>query len=389
MRLVPLAGRTEDAIQHALLSHGWEGDLSRTTSAGLESLAFHLTHVEPQALQSLVSAGARLGIDVITGDDWALLAGPRARVSALARPMTCPEPLRELAMALGHALPGEDPLLWQTGAGPVALDRPVIMGILNLTPDSFSDGGRHTGVEPALTRADLLIAGGAAILDVGGESTRPGAVPVEEEEELARVIPVLQAVAARFPETILSIDTTKSSVARAAIDAGATVVNDVSGLRLDPAMGEVVARRQAGLVLMHSRGGAGHLATEEGEGYPGGVLAAVLRELGEAIERARRAGVPAERIVVDPGLGFGKSTEHALELLRGVRALRELGRPILIGPSRKRFLGELTGRPVAERDIATAAACALGWMGGARIFRVHEPGLVRDALAVAASVCPR
>ena len=185
------------------------------------------------------------------------------------------------------------------------------------------------------------------------------------------------------------MDTTKSQVARAALDAGASIINDVSGLRLDPAMAGLAAERQVGLVLMHSRGEAGALASDQHPGYRDGVVPTVLGELAEAIERARKAGVEADRIVVDPGLGFGKSAEQSIELLAGLGSLRRLGRPILIGPSRKRFLGVLTGRPVEERDIATAAACALGWEAGARLFRVHEPGVTRDALAVAQAVRPR
>ncbi|HEV8148940.1 MAG TPA: dihydropteroate synthase, partial [Gemmatimonadales bacterium] len=185
MKLVALAGRPEDAVRDALLSHGWEGDLCRSTAAGLEALAYHLTEAEAATLQALVRSGARCGVDVITGADWALLVGPRARLSALARPWASPEPLGELAMALGHALPGEDPLLWQTARGPLSLERPVIVGILNATPDSFSDGGRFASVDAALARAEQLLEQGATILDVGGESTRPGATPTSEAEERA------------------------------------------------------------------------------------------------------------------------------------------------------------------------------------------------------------
>jgi len=389
VKLVPLAGRSEDAVRDALLSHGWEGGLCRTTAAGLESLTYHVTEAESATLQALVRAGARLGLDIVTGADWALLTGPRARLSALARPGVVPESLAELAAVLGHALPGDDPVIWRTPAGALELDRPVLMGILNPTPDSFSDGGRHTTVEAALTRAAELLAAGAAILDVGGESTRPGAAPVAAREERTRVVPVIESLARSFPRAVLSVDTTKPEVARAALDAGAQIINDVSALRLDPAMAALAAERGAGLVLMHSRGVAGTLASDQHARYPEGVIPAVLAELAEALERAGRAGIPAEHIVVDPGLGFGKTPEQSVELLRGLGLLRRLGRPVLIGPSRKRFLGTLTGRPVEERDVATAAACALGWEAGARIFRIHEPGPVRDALAVAHAVRPR
>jgi len=389
VRLVPLAGRTEDAVRDALLSHGWEGDLSRTAADGLESLAYHLTQLDGGTLEALVTTGARLGIDVVTGDDWALLAGPRARLSALARPWVVPEPLTEIATLLGHALPSDDPLIWQTARGPLSLELPVLIGILNITPDSFSDGGRFSGVDAALRHAERLLAEGVMVLDVGGESTRPGAEPVSVAEECARVLPVIVAIAGRFPAALLSVDTVKAEVARRALDSGAAIVNDVSGGRLDPEIAPLVAERGAGLILMHSRGSAGDLASLEHANFPDGVVGGVLDELALALGRSRTAGIPSERIVVDPGLGFGKTPDQNVELIRGLGALRALGRPILVGPSRKRFLGALTGRPVEERDVATAAACAMAWSAGARLFRVHEPAPVRDALTVAAAIRAR
>jgi dihydropteroate synthase len=398
VKLVPLAGRPEDAVRDALLSHGWEGDLSRTTAAGLEPLAYHLTQLDAATLETLVATGGRLGLEVVTGEDWALLAGPRSRLAALARPWTAPESLVELAAALGHALPGDEPLLWQTARGPIPLDRPVLIGILNVTPDSFSDGGRYATLDAALARAEELLGDGATILDVGGESTRPGATPVPAEEELARVVPVIDAIIKRFTLSVssvssvgvfVSVDTTKSVVARAALDAGAAIVNDVSGLRLDPAMGGVCAERGAGVVLMHSRGGVGDMASLEHAHFADGVLAGVRDELAGALARAAKAGIAAERIVLDPGLGFGKTPGQNVELLRGLGALRSLGRPLLVGPSRKRFLGDVTGRPPEERDLASAASCALAWESGARLFRVHEPAPARDALAIASAMRPR
>ncbi|HEV8599100.1 MAG TPA: dihydropteroate synthase [Gemmatimonadales bacterium] len=389
MKLVPLAGRPEEAVRVALLSHGWEGDLSRSTADALESLAYHLTEAAAPTLEALVTAGSRLGVDVITGDDWALLAGSRARLSALARPWTSPEPLQELAAVLGHALPAEDPTLWQTAVGPIVLDRPRIVGILNLTPDSFSDAGRLDSVDAAVERAEQLLAEGASILDIGGESTRPGAVPVSAAEELRRVVPSIAAILRRFPDSVVSVDTVKANVARAALDSGAAIVNDVSGFRLDPALPALCAERKAGVILMHSRGGAGELASLDPAGFPGGVLPEVLAELAQSVARARAAGVGPEYLVLDPGLGFGKTPEQNVELLRGLRGFRMLGRPVLVGPSRKRFLGQLTGRAVEDRDVATAAACALAWDAGARLFRVHEPGPTRDALAIASAMSLR
>ena len=389
MIVAPLGGRPEDTVRVALLSHGWEGDLARTTADSVEMLAFHLTRLEAATLEALVTSGSRLGLDVITGDDWALLAGPRARLSALARPWTSPAPLVELATLLGHALPADDPNLWQTARGPIVLDRPAIVGIVNVTPDSFSDGGRLSSVDDAVRHAERLVADGATVLDVGGESTRPGAVSVPAETERGRVIPVVEALTRRLPEIPVSVDTVKAVVAGAALDAGAAIVNDVSGLRIDSAMGELVAGRGAGLILMHSRGSVTDMASEAHAEYPSGVLADVIAELAAMMGRARSAGIQSERLVIDPGLGFGKTPEQSVELLRGLGALRVLGRPIMIGPSRKRFLGALTGRPVDERDTATATASALAWEAGARLFRVHEPAHTRDALAVAFAVRPR
>jgi dihydropteroate synthase len=286
-------------------------------------------------------------------------------------------------------LPAADPTLWQTAVGPIVLDRPRIVGILNLTPDSFSDAGRLDSVDAAVERAEQLLAEGASILDIGGESTRPGAVPVSAAEELRRVVPSIAAILRRFPDSVVSVDTVKANVARAALDSGAAIVNDVSGFRLDPALPALCAERKAGVILMHSRGGAGELASLDPAGFPGGVLPEVLAELAQSVARARAAGVGPEYLVLDPGLGFGKTPEQNVELLRGLRGFRMLGRPVLVGPSRKRFLGQLTGRAVEDRDVATAAACALAWDAGARLFRVHEPGPTRDALAIASAMSLR
>ena len=389
MKLDPLPGRAEDAVRIALLSHGWGGDLAKSTADGVEALAYHLTRVEQRTLEALVHTGSKLGLDVVTGEDWAVLSGPRARLSSLARPWTSPEPLVELATALGHALPAEESPSWQTARGPLSLERPLIVGIVNLTPDSFSDGGSHNTLDAALRHAEALLAAGAAVLDVGGESTRPGAVPVAAEEELSRVIPVIAALERQFPTAVKSVDTTKASVARAALDAGAAIVNDVSAFRIDPALGSVCAEWGAGVVLMHSRGGGADLASNQHAAYPGGVLNEVIEELAAAVGGARGAGNQSARLVADPGLGFGKTPEQNLELLRGLRALRVLGLPVMVGPSRKRFLGAITGRPTGERDGATAVACAIALAEGASLFRVHDPASTRDALAVAAAIRAR
>jgi dihydropteroate synthase len=281
------------------------------------------------------------------------------------------------------AVPGT---VWQTGRGAVSLERPVIAGVLNLTPDSFSDGGRYNEPGRALEHAAALLEDGATMLDVGAESTGPGSrIPVPLDEEWRRLDPVLRGIVRQFPAVPLSVDTVKAATARRALEAGAWIINDVSGLRLDPAIAEICAAGDAGLILMHSRGSVSTMATYEDAQYRD-VAAEVEAELAAQLVVAREHGVRAERIVLDPGLGFSKTPEQTFVALRAVPALAALGHAVMLGPSRKRFLGAVTGRDVSERDVATAAACALGWLLGAKLFRVHAPGPVRDALAVAHAV---
>lgn len=268
---------------------------------------------------------------------------------------------------------------WRIRGGMLALDAPVVMGIVNLTPDSFSDGGLLRDVDAALDHARALVAAGAAILDVGGESTRPGATAVPEDEELRRVLPFLSRAAGSLGVPI-SVDTRKASVARAALAAGAAVVNDVSGLGHDPDMGEAVAAAGAGLVLMHMRGDPATMATLAG--YRD-VTAEVAEELRAAVSRARAAGIPDEALVVDPGMGFAKTTSQTLALLADLGPVRALGLPILVGPSRKSFLGAVLGVGPRERVAGTISACVMAYLEGARIFRVHDVGPVAQALAVA------
>jgi dihydropteroate synthase len=366
-----------------------EAGQAASAASGLRPLAVRLTGLEPTTLEALVRFAGSKGVELLTGDGWALLAGSRTRLSLLARPFHVPPELAETAMAIGMALPQEQPPAWRTARGLLVLDRPLLVGILNVTPDSFSDGGTLDGVDAALRRAELLVTDGAAMLDVGGESTRPGrASEVPEQEERARVVPVLEALARELPGVTLAVDTVKAGVARAALDAGAAVVNDVSGLRLDARMAGVVAEAGAGLVLMHSRGAGLELASYSHAAYAHGAPATVLAELRAAHDAALGAGVAPECLVVDPGLGFGKTPAQSLELLDQLGSFLALGRPIYLGPSRKRFLGEVTGLPVAERDGVTAVACALGWERGARIFRVHDVRQARAALDLAAALEP-
>ena len=281
-----------------------------------------------------------------------------------------------------QAAPAAVPLEWRIAGGAVRLDRPVIAGILNVTPDSFWDGGRHAGVEAAVRHAAMMIADGADLIDVGGESTRPGAARVSLDDEVGRVIPVVRALRRAWPHVPISVDTVKLHVARAALDAGAAVINDVSGLRLDAGLAREIAAAGAGVVLMHSRGDVDSMASYELANYGADPVADVCRELAESVDRARAAGIGDEAIVIDPGLGFAKRTEHSLALLVRLERLAGLGFPILVGPSRKRFVGEAVSSvlPVEHRLEGTIAACVIALMHGAALFRVHDVAPVRRAL---------
>lgn len=273
-------------------------------------------------------------------------------------------------------------LEWRTAHGAVHLDRPVVAGILNVTPDSFWDGGRHAGVEAAVRHAGVMIADGADMLDIGGESTRPGAVRVDADEERARVVPVIRAIHREWPQLPISVDTVKAAVARAALEEGAAAINDVSGLRLDAALAGEIARAGAGVILMHSRGDVEQMASYALADYGADPTADVQRELREAVDRARSAGIRDDAIVVDPGLGFSKRTEHSLAVLAHLDRVAALGHPVLVGPSRKRFIGDAAGGalPVELRTEGTIAACVIALMHGAMLFRVHDVAPVRRAL---------
>jgi len=384
--VTPLALHSPRAVRDLLRAHGWDAGQAVAAAGGIHPLAFHITGLGQDTLEALVRHGGSLGLDVLTGDDWALMCGSRSRLSAFARPWLVPPVLSQLAVEIGLAMPAEPAQSWQTARGPIALDRPVLMGILNVTPDSFSDGGRFHGLDSALAQADALLAAGADIVDIGGESTRPGrseTVPVETE--LERVLPVVEALIRRHPTLVITVDTVKAAVARATLEAGAAAINDVSALRLDRAMAPVVAEAGAGLVLMHSRGSILEIASYTHASYAD-VVGEVLAELRTAVTAAGDAGIPMPAVAVDPGFGFSKTVEQNLLLLDQLEALHALGRPVLVGPSRKRFLGAVTGLPLEDRDRATAAACALAWERGARMFRVHDVTAARDALAFAAAV---
>lgn len=257
--------------------------------------------------------------------------------------------------------------------------RSLVMGILNVTPDSFSDGSLYLDPEKALAQARRMVKEGADIIDIGGESTRPGAARVEEPEELRRVVPVIEALRAEFPGLPLSIDTYKSRVADAALKAGADIVNDISAFNFDPEMAEVTARHDAWACLMHIQGTPQKM--QENPGYED-LFAEICAYFESSIARAVAAGVKREKLILDPGIGFGKTLEHNLLLLKHLREFTGFGLPLLIGTSRKSFIGKLSGAPVTERLPGSIATVALALAGGANLARVHDVAATRQALTV-------
>jgi len=286
----------------------------------------------------------------------------------------------------GPYLPAMTPT-WRVRGRTLSTERPLVMGIVNVTPDSFSDGGTLRGVDDAVARAERQLAEGADILDVGGESTRPHADAVAADEEARRAVPVVRELARRFPDVPLSIDSVKSAVARAAIDAGAHIVNDVSGLRLDSAMARTCAESDVGVVLMHSRGSVQEMASYSYAEYDGDPMDVVLEELRERVDDALAQGIDRPNIAVDPGIGFSKRSEHSLRVLASLERLVAWGYPVVVGASRKRFIGELSGvQEPAARVHGSVGAAIAAFERGARILRVHDVAATRQALNVADAV---
>jgi dihydropteroate synthase len=276
------------------------------------------------------------------------------------------------------------PVRWDIGKRALDLSRrPCVMGVLNVTPDSFSDGNRHFTAEKAVERAMEMEGEGADIVDIGGESTRPFARPVDEEEEIRRVIPVIERLAGRL-KIPLSIDTYKSSVAEKALEAGAEIVNDISALMFDERMVDVVAAAGAGLVLMHTR--ARPSVMQKDTEYSS-IISEIFGVLRQSVARAESAAISRERIVVDPGIGFGKSVAGNLEILRRLAEFKSIGCPILVGTSRKSFIGQVLGRETGERVFGTAASMAIALANGASIFRVHDVKEMRDVLDMSMALC--
>jgi dihydropteroate synthase len=275
-------------------------------------------------------------------------------------------------------------MIWNTGRRTFDLaHRGVIMGVINVTPDSFSDGGNFIAVGTAVDHGLRLAGEGAEILDIGGESTRPGAAPVTAEEELRRVIPVIERLAGKT-SAALSIDTSKASVARAAVEAGAEIINDVTALRGDDEMARVAVESRSAVVLMHMRGTP---RTMQQDPQYGDVVTEVADHLEQRVAAARAAGIENDRVAIDPGIGFGKTVEHNLQLVAGLGRFAPLGHPVLLGVSRKSFLATAAQCPeVEDRDVPTAVLTAEGYRLGARIFRVHAVRPNVQALRLAESL---
>lgn len=281
--------------------------------------------------------------------------------------------------------PDADTRLWRFGRYERQLGEfPLIMGIVNVTPDSFSDGGHFLGTESAVEQGLKLVEDGADILDIGGESTRPGAEPVSQDEELRRVVDVVARLRART-DRLLSIDTTKAEVARQALAAGADIVNDISGLTFDPEIVDVCAGADCGIICMHIRGTP---QTMQDDPVYEDVVGDVCRFLSERLARLESRGIARERVVTDPGIGFGKTAQHNVELLSQIAELRALGRPVLIGHSRKQFLAKVLGRPVEERLAGTIGVAIAAASQSADIIRVHDVQQTKDALRAWHAVAP-
>jgi dihydropteroate synthase len=275
------------------------------------------------------------------------------------------------------------PASWKFAGREILCDHPVIIGIINVTPDSFSDGGKFLELTDALNQAKRLVDEGADILDIGGESSRPGSESVEEKEEIHRVVPLIESIRNAGIDVPISVDTRKLSVAAKAVNAGAEIVNDISALRDDPELADFVAEHKLGLILMHMLGTPKNMQENP-------VYSDIVAEIGDFLHDrksfAESRGVEPDRIVLDPGIGFGKTLEHNLTILRNCAKWLDLGRPIMVGPSRKRFIGAILDAGVEDRLSGTIGACVMALAAGARIFRVHDVRPVKDALRVAYSI---
>jgi dihydropteroate synthase len=341
--------------------------------------------------QEMLSLGgdAALSANMPEGDNScvAILMGSEKQLRRLCgilaeHPFGLPSLAAEIRRLLD--MDANPPARWEIGKRAIDLSRrPCIMGVLNVTPDSFSDGNRFFSTEKAVERAIEMEEEGADIIDIGGESTRPFARPVDVEEETRRVIPVIEGLAGRLKIPV-SIDTYKAAVAEKAVSAGAEIVNDISALMFDERMVEVVAATGAGLVLMHTRA---RPSVMQRETEYTSIISEIFRVLLKSVTRAESAAIDRKRIVIDPGLGFGKNVEGNLEILRRLAEFRSIGCPVMVGPSRKSFIGHILGRETGERLFGTAATLAIALANGASVFRVHDVKEMRDVLDVSMALC--
>jgi dihydropteroate synthase len=331
------------------------------------------------ALSGNTHDGESPGVVILMGTDKQLR---RLCAMLVEHPFGLPSLAAEIKRVLD--MDATPPVRWDIGKRTLDISRrPCVMGVLNVTPDSFSDGNRHFTAEKAVERAMEMEGEGADIVDIGGESTRPFARPVDEEEEIRRVIPVIEGLAGRL-KIPLSIDTYKSTVAEKALEAGAEIVNDISALMFDERMVDVVAAAGAGLVLMHTR--ARPSVMQKDTEYSS-IISEIFGVLRQSLARAEAAAISRERIVVDPGIGFGKSVAGNLEILRRLEEFKSIGCPILVGTSRKSFIGQVLGRESGERVFGTAASMAIALANGASIFRVHDVKEMRDVLDMSMALC--
>jgi dihydropteroate synthase len=341
--------------------------------------------------QEMLTLGGDVALSMNAGEGepkgQAILMGTEKQLRRLCGRLTDdPFGLPSLAVEIKRLLDTEanPPTRWRLAKRELDLSsRPCIMGILNVTPDSFSDGNVYFSTEKAVERAIRMEEEGADIIDIGGESTRPFAHPVEAEEENRRVLPVIERLAGRLKIPI-SIDTYKASVAEKALAAGAEIVNDISAFMFDERMVEVAAASGAGLVLMHTR--ARPSVMQKDTGYSS-IISEISSALRRSVAAAEAAAVDRDRIVIDPGIGFGKDLEGNLEILRRLAEFRSIGCPIMVGTSRKSFIGQLLGRETGERVFGAAASVAIALANGASVFRVHDVKEMRDALDMAAALC--
>ncbi|NVN89366.1 MAG: dihydropteroate synthase [Desulfuromonadales bacterium] len=386
--------RSPADAEHELRRIGVDPGGITSMTAKMQTHCVHLSRLQCRQANVLKQEMLALGGDAavargsvacsIDSTDVILIGTPKQLKHLCLKLAHQPFGLPALAMELSTVLAftTSAPTVWKTARRDLQLTRPLIMGILNVTPDSFSDGARYANPQRAVERAREMIAEGADIIDIGGESTRPGAEAVSAEEETARVIPVISELT-KIQECVISIDTWKSAVARDAMASGAEIINDISGFTFDAGLADVASATGAGVVLMHTRGTPGDM--QHNTCYSD-LIGAIMQSLRDSVDTALTAGIERERIAIDPGIGFAKNSHGNLEILRRLREFNALGLPLLVGTSRKSFIGAITGRDIDNRLFGTAATVALAISHGAHILRVHDVRAMRDVADVVHAV---